>query len=47
MPPVGVVEMPCGSVACGGGIGLEVAEIGVPACIPLSKLCIKSAGVTG
>ncbi|SOX54526.1 hypothetical protein MAAFP003_3202 [Mycobacterium ahvazicum] len=24
-----------------------VAEIGVPACIPLSKLCTKSAGVTG
>lgn len=46
LPAVGVVGI-CGSVGWGGGIGLAVAESGVPACIPLSKLCIKSAGVTG
>src|ERR1700754_1340124 len=47
VPAGGGVGGPCGSGGCGGGIAPAVAESGVPACTPLSKLCIKSAGVTG
>ncbi|WP_445159993.1 hypothetical protein ACTXG5_17500 [Mycobacterium sp. Dal123C01] len=45
MPAVGVVGA-CGSGGgiCGGGTAPAVA---LPACMPLSKLCTKSAGVTG
>jgi hypothetical protein len=45
MPAVGVAGA-CGSAGgiCGGGTAPAVA---LPACMPLSKLCTKSPGVTG
>ena len=47
-PAIGVVGADggiCGSV-CAGGTA-PVPESGVPACRPLSKLCINSPGVVG